>query len=254
MSGALGGDYINMTGGRDSDHGNIDSTQGYPQVGVALTMNNSVFGQEPNWGEVGTTGLKVFYGIGDGVGNLIENKQESYIYPIGESYDGDGLHPDSSGVYPTFFQAFRRYQKPRGWKYGLVNALPQLTQAVFRSDHFGQFRDMLEGRKFTVYVGTEDPEPSYWGPPVEVSFQLPTWQSSNPATVIPAEPVDTRSGNLSIYATSSLPFFDQTSLIGAKVIPSLPDAKPCKDGLSWPYGRDRPNFIDDTSSWSLVST
>ena len=41
----------------------------------------------------------------------------------------------------------------RGFKYGLVNANPQSTVAVWRRDRFGQFRDMLEQRQFTkLYI------------------------------------------------------------------------------------------------------
>lgn len=36
-----------------------------------------------------------------------------------------------------------------GWKYGLYNGLPTNFSAVFRQNHFGQFRDMLEQRIYT---------------------------------------------------------------------------------------------------------
>ena len=38
----------------------------------------------------------------------------------------------------------------RGFKYGLISALPTYTSCVFRQDRYGQFRDMLEQRPFTA--------------------------------------------------------------------------------------------------------
>ena len=37
-----------------------------------------------------------------------------------------------------------------GWKYGLYNATPTNFSAVFRQNHYGQFRDMLEQRIYTA--------------------------------------------------------------------------------------------------------
>ena len=37
-----------------------------------------------------------------------------------------------------------------GWKYGLYNGLPTNFSAVFRQNHYGQFRDMLEQRIYTA--------------------------------------------------------------------------------------------------------
>jgi hypothetical protein len=36
-----------------------------------------------------------------------------------------------------------------GWKYGLYNGIPTNFSAVFRQNHYGQFRDMLEQRIYT---------------------------------------------------------------------------------------------------------
>ena len=37
-----------------------------------------------------------------------------------------------------------------GWKYGLYNGVPTNFSAVFRQNHYGQFRDMLEQRIYTA--------------------------------------------------------------------------------------------------------
>jgi len=39
----------------------------------------------------------------------------------------------------------------RGWKFGVVNGFPYYTSCVFRSSRYGQFRDMLEQRKYTKF-------------------------------------------------------------------------------------------------------
>ena len=44
----------------------------------------------------------------------------------------------------------------RGFKYGLINAVPQFTKSVFRYDRFGQFRDMLEQRLFAKFQSAGD--------------------------------------------------------------------------------------------------
>jgi len=39
----------------------------------------------------------------------------------------------------------------RGWRYGVINGFPQYTSCIFRSSHYGQFRDMLEQRKLSKF-------------------------------------------------------------------------------------------------------
>jgi hypothetical protein len=39
----------------------------------------------------------------------------------------------------------------RGWKFGVVNGFPYYASCVFRSSHYGQFRDMMEQRKTTKF-------------------------------------------------------------------------------------------------------
>ena len=114
--------------------------------------------------------------------------------------------------------------------------MPQHTQVVYRSDKYGQFRDMLEGRKFSVFtVSGDSAENTLREPPIKVKFQIPSWRTTdstglaagNPGKIEQTEPVETRSGNLSMYATSSLPYFDQC----------------WGSDASYPFGRDRPEPI-----------
>ncbi len=234
-SGSLGFDWQDLLNGPNNDIGKTSSTNGNAQVGLIISMENQTFGLDPSYLDLAKSSLKVFYGIGDGPGGLINNSPEDYLYPTSDSYSGqDGL-ADSNGKYPNYFKIFRRSKKPRGWKYGLINALPQSMTAVFRADSFGQFRDMLEGRPYAVVkeAGSAE-ENNYNTAPVEVKFVQPTWSTPNPKVLQPVPPIETRSGNLSFFATSSFPYFDSWGVYG-----------------DYPFGRDRPEEIS-TNEIELV--
>lgn len=53
-----------------------------------------------------------------------------------------------------------------GWKYGIFNAIPTKTNMIFRRNHFGHHRDMLEQRLFSKF----DNGKSITGSPVTVTF------------------------------------------------------------------------------------
>lgn len=55
----------------------------------------------------------------------------------------------------------------RGWKYGLANAFQIKTSAIFRRNHFGQYRDMLEQRPYTKNYVRETKTTSS---PLKISF------------------------------------------------------------------------------------
>lgn len=42
----------------------------------------------------------------------------------------------------------------RGWKYGLLNAFPVYSKAIFRRERYGHFRDMLEQRLYSKFFDT----------------------------------------------------------------------------------------------------
>jgi len=111
----------------------------------------------------------------------------------------------------------------QGFKYGLINAVPQKTCAVYRRDRYGQFRDMLEQRKFSVFRETVAAENDYNSPdsvyqefPVQVYFVDENNDSflGRYYTDISSiqEKLDSspkfQSSNISNYCTSSLPYFD----------------------------------------------
>lgn len=91
--------------------------------------------------------------------------------------------------------AYHRNVLIRGWKYGILSGLPINRSAYYRRDHFGHLRDRLEqGRDSKLYLDGGDIVPS----PVQVRF-----------TTIDGEL--SFSSNMSLEATSSLPYYDGES-------------------------------------------
>ena len=101
----------------------------------------------------------------------------------------------------------------RGWKYGLINAVPTSPNAVFRHDTFGQFRDMLEPRLQTRYFEDGDLGESA----VTVMFYDRDGTSG-------AAPNGTNSQNLSSFATSSVPYDDGFAHERTAIQPDLSEA------------------------------
>lgn len=126
--------------------------------------------------------------------------------------------------------AYATIEKPTGFKYGLIHANPFATTVVYRSTRYGQFRDMLEQRQYTallienpesrgglftttktksgkikrVRVQKKEPITRF---PIVIRFRDPVHE--NPTLFSSTkDPIETQSSNISIYATSSLPFFD----------------------------------------------
>ena len=81
---------------------------------------------------------KIIYGIGQGIsGSVLPTRTDHSTYSP----------PNSELVAPPVY---------RGFKYGLLNAVPQFTKAIFRYDRYGQFRDMLEQRLFAKFAMSGD--------------------------------------------------------------------------------------------------
>ena len=101
--------------------------------------------------------------------------------------------------------------KPAGFKYGLINAIEQNPVAVYRGSKFGQFRDMLEQRPYTRFFdkNLNLMARNQWV--VRNRFQEPTWTDPS-GKIEKKEPSETQSSNLSVFSTSSLPFFDDIEL------------------------------------------
>ena len=86
----------------------------------------------------------------------------------------------------------------RGYKYGLAGLFGSSLDVRFRRDRYGQFRDMLEGRRYPATLVNNAVE--Y---PVEIAFV--ERDSTTGGTV---DPLQTHSQNLDTHASSSMPYFD----------------------------------------------
>ena len=77
-------------------------------------------------------------------------------------------------------------------RYGISNTRPEFTSSRWRYDHYGHLRDMLEPRLLTARFDGFTP--------VKVRFMS--------GSSVLTDPTDTHSQNISSFATSSLPYFD----------------------------------------------
>lgn len=158
---------------------------------------------------------KFFFGFGDHLSSSYDSTNETYqshvglptfrytqapsisvpIYPFSAPIRGFDLEytPDYESVIGPMI---------RGWKYGLSSALPMYSSCVFSKKSYGQFRDMLEQRKFTVFYDNKASKPL--DGPVNARFV----SNNNDGTYSIVDPEKTLSINLSSHATSSLPYFD----------------------------------------------
>ena len=136
--------------------------------------------------------LKFYFGIGN-------PRHKSKGFLAGTDYNHRGELPE---VRWTRYDGLYRLVGPdviiRGFKYGLANAVPVNSRAVFRFDRFGQFRDMLEQRQFTHYFSPSD---GLQEPAIKAVFM-------SREGVPVADPSETNCQNLSVYATSSIPYYD----------------------------------------------
>lgn len=99
----------------------------------------------------------------------------------------------------------------RGWKYGILNGVPQYSRAIFRRDRFGHVRDMLEQRAYSSFYDTV-------GYKSDGTFGGIIGRQTSPVSArfvgtdgVSVDPESTSCSNLSLEATSSLPFVDGVS-------------------------------------------
>lgn len=124
---------------------------------------------------------------------------------------GDPYANFSTYQYTVTSGAFVGY-RCRGYKYGVYKPIPDYSTAVFRSNHYGQFRDILEQRQYTNYfgsIGTSNAQ-SILGAVVNVSFSSTSSYgvtSSTPSL----NPKD--SGIYDTQCRSGQPFFDDDTRV-----------------------------------------
>jgi hypothetical protein len=73
----------------------------------------------------------------------------SFVFGINSSFGESNVSAPSDGADGNYKLIQNWIVSCEGWKYGLYNGVPTNFSCVFRQNHYGQPRDMLEGRPYT---------------------------------------------------------------------------------------------------------
>jgi hypothetical protein len=92
---------------------------------------------------------------------------------------------------------------PIGVKYGMANFVKQRSRGAYRYDHYGQFRDMLEQRRYTRFFEEGDD----YNPKGITDSPISCIFLDNDGAPV-SDPTTTTCFNLSTEATSSKPYFE----------------------------------------------
>lgn len=176
-----------------------------------LAMDVNLYKQPYGYPLTGGLGIedftKIFFGYGDRKSMRYQNYNTTYGwiqasgtsgYPNSISFREYGATNGSSGNATVGLSPIIR-----GWKYGIYNGLPTFSKAVFRTNRFGQVRDMLEQRQYTKFYNYKNDISLNHGvgdSVVTVRFVDSDGKTTNPE--------NTWSQNVSLEATSSFPYFD----------------------------------------------
>jgi len=206
---------------------NDDPLGGAHALAIDFSMAGESTSYHPWYGsEVHKNGIYGFGKIGYGKANIrrrdLETKHALNKIFFGISA-GFNRH---SGVLPLALDNnSRRWSltELRGFRYGLMNVAPQSPHNVFRNNSFGQFADMIEQSPEGKFVARAEFAPQHdlnlegmysipiEDPPVVCRFVTIERQFEAIDGIqvrIAAFPEETNSHNLSMYSTSSIPYFD----------------------------------------------
>jgi hypothetical protein len=153
---------------------------------------------------------RTMFGFGDKNTTSVQNLGSSVV--VGATHfadyrDVEGPHLTVSSSIASDSSNYCYSPLIRGWKYGVYSGLPAFSKCYWRHGRFGQFRDMLEQRRYTKYYQSPEKKPD------DPSFA----QGVGPAVVNVryvnasgklTKVENTWSNNQSFECTSSLPFFD----------------------------------------------
>lgn len=188
-----------------TENGTFGSSNDLPKF-TTMFLTGSYKGHNiPNpWEDFGVSfGAQGF--ISDSEGNINFGDSKELNENVYKFYFGSGNGWSHS---PVLSQSavWRYIPSIRGWKYGLMSALPLNASAVYSSKTFGQYRDMLEQRLDTTFFrsGTKKAgQKLTTRPAIKCTFIDSAGQRLSP--------YETQSQNMSQFCTSSMPFFDDYS-------------------------------------------
>lgn len=104
-------------------------------------------------------------------------------------------------------------ERPRGWRYGLWNVFKETTSMIYRMDRYtGQYADVISQRYDTRFFDQETNTISQG--PIKIDFVLQDTENLDEYQLLKEIEISdntSESSNISLYATSSMPFFDELS-------------------------------------------
>jgi hypothetical protein len=149
---------------------------------------------------------KFFFGFGDTLSASFDTNMTALTSLVGMP---TFRHTDASVLNSSNLD-FVTSPLIRGWKYGLYSGISSNTSCIFRRGRFGQNRDMLEQRFFTICK--KPLRGAALDGPISVKFVQQTTSGTflikDPTTIGASNML---SLNLSPFVTSSLPYFDEES-------------------------------------------
>lgn len=161
--------------------------------------------------------LRAFFGFGDGmvvstVGISSISPETGYL-PIGRK-DAPSFKDYKIVTEANSIETIRLIgPAPRGFSYGVMNVTPTPSKCIFRRNHYGHFRDMLEQRPMAKYYSTsEGSDASSQVPVVRVHILEDTREGELIKEYMAAtEPVEFNwydSGIYDVEYRAGQPFFD----------------------------------------------
>ena len=98
----------------------------------------------------GSTFVKVpSFGFGYGNSFVGDSLSKKLIFGINPEAIGTILSSSTNPSSQNYLPVYCTGSIIEGWKYGLYSGVPTKFSSVFRQNHYGQFRDMLEQRIYT---------------------------------------------------------------------------------------------------------
>lgn len=137
----------------------------------------------------------------------------------------------------------KKYSGAASIRYGMQNVRITGPSAVFRRDHYGHFRDMLEQPRDGRFVSSASGKDS-----LQTAVVVAQFVSGSSDTVV--DPASTQCSNLSQFCTSSVPYNDGGAATNRGALPAIPSGQFGPNNLV--FGVDRSTALGSASTLSLI--
>lgn len=161
-----------------------------------------------NFLDPGHTGISGIARLGNS--EFKKNIENNLMWLYGFGTGVSGSLEGSNSTTPASFR-YQVNQRPKGFKYGILSTKPIGKSNTFRYDRYGQFSDMLEQSHDTIFYNVADKDASE--APVQINFV--TEENVGVYKILDKQSVSAntfQSSNTNVFATSSLPYFDDDTV------------------------------------------